>query len=118
QAAVRSSSGRAIPVRSRALVTRQVYSGVRQTVALEAAEGEENARAIGRLREAIESSTPDKKPSPYLELVADSAAAADLRVRAADGVLSIYAANGELLLEPEDLQGPESPAVVRRALES
>jgi len=109
-----------IPVHARGIISRQAYVGLRQTVALQATEGEENRQVIERLRQAIQEATPDGEPSPYLEVADDSDQGVDLRVVAADGKLSIYGANGELLAIPEDIQeqGRGDAVAVLHALES
>lgn len=100
---VNSETNQAIPLHARALITKQVYTGMSQTLALYAEEGEENQLAIDHLREAIQKATPDGKPSPYLEVVSDHQAAAELCVVASAGKLQIYNSNGVLLVEPADI---------------
>jgi caspase domain-containing protein len=105
---------------ARALITNQVYAGLKQTVALLADEGEENQQAIERLRQAIQHATPDGKPSQYLEIVSDPTATANMHVLATTGELRIHNANGELLVEPADIQvlGKSDAESVLHALES
>jgi Caspase domain len=93
-----------IPLHARGLITKQVYAGLRHTLSLRAAEGEENQQVIERLYEAIQKATPNKRPSPYLEMVDDSLRSADLYVVASGGKLGIYGADGELLIVPEEIQ--------------
>ncbi len=91
-----------IPLHARGVITKQVYVGLRQTLALHAAEGRENQDAIERQRQAIKKAAPGEQPSLYLEILEDDSQGFDLRVVAADGKLNIYNANGELLVVPED----------------
>ena len=103
-----------------ALITNQVYAGLSQTVALLADGNKENQEAIERLRQAILHAAPEGKPSPYLEIVSDPTATANLHVLASEGHLRIYNANGELLVEPTDIQvqGTSDAQSVLHALES
>jgi pimeloyl-ACP methyl ester carboxylesterase len=103
----------------RALITRQVYEGIRQTVALHQ-EGAPDGLVLDRIREAICHSTPDGGPSPYLSLVDSPHQTVDLHVKLEDGVARILNANGELLLLPEQLStmGPDAGVKIRQALES
>jgi pimeloyl-ACP methyl ester carboxylesterase len=116
-----------IPPNARALITKQVYSGLSQSVCLEAADDDESKHAIAALRSAIEPTTPNKYPSPYLRLVDDDPF--DLRVRAEGGLFSIYNATNELLVMPQDIRRRQnsvysdqpdrnSVETVRRALEN
>lgn len=109
-----------IPLHARALITKQVYAGLSLTVALRAEEGEANQQAIDRLRSSIQTATPDGKPSPYLEVVSDPNAPAELHVVASAGKLQIYNANGVLLIEPLDIdvQGQSDAASILHALEN
>jgi hypothetical protein len=109
-----------IPVHSKGIIIEQVYTGLRQTVSLKAAEGEENNKAIARLHQIIESATPDKKPSPYLLVLDDTNQQADLQVIAEEGKLNIYDHKGDLLVESEDIkeQGQNSPVAILYALEN
>jgi pimeloyl-ACP methyl ester carboxylesterase len=93
---------------------------LRQTLALHAEEGKNNQDAIERLRQAIQKATPDAEPSPYLEMLEDDSQGFDLRVVAADGKLSIYNTNGELLVVPGDIKDDKDgeEISVLRALES
>ncbi|OLD63299.1 MAG: hypothetical protein AUF65_02600, partial [Chloroflexi bacterium 13_1_20CM_50_12] len=120
QAQMKGGAVQTIPLHARALITKQVYAGLSQTVALQAEEGEENQQAIADLRQAIQQATPDGKPSPYLEVVNDPNAAAELHVVASSGKLQIYNANGVLLIEPTDInvQGQSDAISVLHALES
>jgi len=97
-----------------------MYTGLSQTVALRAEQGEANQKAIDRLRQALEKASADGKPSPYLEVVNGPNAAAKLHVVASAGKLQIYNANGVLLVEPTDIdvQGQSDAISVLHALES
>ena len=53
QASMKSGHVQMIPLHARALITKQVYAGLSQSVALQAEEGEENQLAIAVLRQAI-----------------------------------------------------------------
>lgn len=124
QAEAEDTPAQPIPQFARAIITQQVYTGLRQTVRLEPTDDAEHADALARLRQAIEHATADDQPSPYLRLVDDPHALVDLRVKAEAGQFWIYGDN-ELLVEPEPLRPPAQttgrgdPAVkVRRALES
>ncbi|MFB2894652.1 caspase family protein [Aerosakkonemataceae cyanobacterium BLCC-F50] len=92
-----------IPKFARGLITKHIYAGLRQTVALEADLGEENELAIAHLRQAIQGASPDSG-SPYLEVLENPDQVADLRVKAANGKLSIYNSTGEQLVVPEDIK--------------
>lgn len=109
-----------IPLHARGEITKHVYVGMRQTMSLHAAEGKKNQDAIARLRQAIQKAAPDEQPSPYLEILEDDSQGFDLRVVAADGKLSIYNANGELLVVSEDIHSDEhgDEISVLHALES
>lgn len=106
----------AIPPLARAAITRQAYPGAQQVVALQAAEGPENARAIEQVRQAIGGSSP----SPYLRLATGPGEPADLIVQAAGGRLGLYGAGGELLVAPEDIHeaGVADATAARHALEA
>jgi pimeloyl-ACP methyl ester carboxylesterase len=118
RARVEGETNQVIPLHARALITKQVYTGMSQTIALYAEEGEENQLAIDHLREAIQKATPNGKPSPYLEIVSGHHATAELRVVASAGKLQIYNANGVLLVEPTDIDGQSKTASVLHALEN
>jgi Caspase domain len=93
-----------IPVLARGLITKQIYAGLHQTVALEAASGEENQNGIERLRQAIQQANPDGEPSPYLKVLENPDQVAQLRVKAADGKLSIFNTAGEPLVVAKDIK--------------
>jgi pimeloyl-ACP methyl ester carboxylesterase len=101
-----------IPLHARGVITKHVYVGLRQTLALSAEEGDVNQDAIKRLRQAIQKAAPGDKPSPYLEILEDDSQGFDLRVVAEDEKLSIYNANGELLVFPEDIKDDEHDAEI------
>jgi pimeloyl-ACP methyl ester carboxylesterase len=101
QARLQRPATHPISLHARGLITKQVYVGLRQTVALPADAGEADRQAIERLRQAIHHATPDGQPSPYLQLQEAPDGTADLRVVATDGKLSLYNANDELLVSPE-----------------
>ena len=61
QARVQSATNQPIPLHARELITKQVYAGLRQTVALQAGEGEENQQAVERLQQMIQQATSDRK---------------------------------------------------------
>ncbi len=106
-----------IQVGARAVVTKQVYAGLRQKVILLPAEGAEDQDALDRLRQAIESG-PDGSPSPYVTLVTEPAQA-DLRVTAKEGALCIINADGEQLVAPEEIkEGGKDVRAVLGSLES
>jgi hypothetical protein len=121
-----SSRARAVKVTAgpiqqldRGLITRQVYAGLRRTVALIAAEGEANESAIERLRDAIAGTSDGKKPSPYLTVLDNPAVIADLRVVAASGRFTIHGPDGNVLVVPEDIRdGGTDVVAVRNCLES
>jgi hypothetical protein len=104
QAEIEGAPAAPIPLHARGVVIRHVYAGLRQTVALQAADGTDNAAAIELLRQAILHAGPGGEPSSYLEIVDDPQRPAELLVEAAGGTLSINNANGELLVVPEDIQ--------------
>lgn len=107
-----------IPVFARGLITKQVYAEVCQTVALEAAPGEENEKVIARLRQAIQEANSGSG-SPYLKVLENRDRVADLRVNAAEGKLSIYNTTGEQLIVPEDIKdGGGDERAVLHSLES
>jgi len=120
QAHVEGEHDQIISLHARALITKQMYTGLSQTVALRAEQGEANQKAIDRLRQALEKASADGKPSPYLEVVNGPNAAAKLHVVASAGKLQIYNANGVLLVEPTDIdvQGQSDAISVLHALES
>ena len=100
-----------IPPRARAVVTKQAYPDLQQTVALVATEGHADQQAaLTRLHQEIAA-------SPYLKIVDDPAlvAKAQKYVKASADKLSICNANGDLLVEPFDQR---NTAAVRKALES
>jgi hypothetical protein len=112
-----------IPQHARGVITQRVYSGLRQTVSLGAADaGHEDA--ISRLRHAIEHATADDEPSHYLSLEDQPSSRPDLHVQAEEGRYRIYDPDGVLLVDPVafgQLQADagQPPAVrVRIALES
>jgi pimeloyl-ACP methyl ester carboxylesterase len=109
-----------IPQHARGIITEQVYTGLRQTVSLQAAEGEENQQAIEHLRQAIQSATSDGKPSAYLTVLDVPNQEASLQVVAVNGKLNIYSPTRELLVEPEDIQEQERSyaEAILHALES
>jgi pimeloyl-ACP methyl ester carboxylesterase len=109
-----------IPLHARGIVTKHVYVGLRQTLALSAEEGKVNQDAIESLRQAIQKSAPGNKPSPYVEILEDDSQGFNLRVVAEDEKLSIYNANGELLVFPEDIKSDirDAELSVLHALES
>ena len=85
-----------------------------QTVALLVGDGkEESQRALDLLAQEIKNRS-SWRPLPYVKVVSDPAAKADLYVKATAGRLSIYNANGSLLAEPDQ----RDPAVISEALES
>ncbi|NMF63354.1 caspase family protein [Brasilonema octagenarum] len=105
-----------IPIFARGLITKQVYAGLRQTVALEADSGEENQKAIADLRAILD--TNSGSGSPYLK-VQENSEVADFRVKAADGKLNIYNTTGEQLVVPEDIKdGGGDEIAVLHSLES
>lgn len=108
-----------LPLHARGVIIKHVYVGLRQTVSLQAAGDQESQQAIERLRQAIGQATPGGKPSPYLEMIDAPTRAVDLHVVAAEGKISIYGANGELLAVPEEIQpqGQRDAFLVLHALE-
>ncbi|MBW4572622.1 MAG: hypothetical protein KME31_32975 [Tolypothrix carrinoi HA7290-LM1] len=107
-----------IPIFARGLIAKQVYAGLHQTVALKADPGEENQKAIARLRQAILDANSGSG-SPYLEVLENREQVADLRVKAADGKLNIYNTTGEQLVVPEDIKdGGGDEIAVLHSLES
>ncbi|MBW4670306.1 MAG: caspase family protein [Cyanomargarita calcarea GSE-NOS-MK-12-04C] len=93
-----------IPVFARGLITKQIYDGLHQTVALEAVSGEENQNGIERLRQAIQHANPDGEPSPYLKVVENPDQVAELRVKAEEGKLNIFNSAGEPLMVAKDIK--------------
>jgi hypothetical protein len=108
-----------LPPHARAVITKHVYIGLRQLLALRAADDEESQQAIKRVRQVVERATPDRKPSLYLEIVDDSTRAVDFYVEAARGKMHVYSANGELLAVPEAIlqQGFRDARLILRTLE-
>lgn len=93
---------------SHALVIAQVYTGLRQTVALQAKSGDENSQAINRLHQALQPDANSHNPSPYLALQTDPTQPAQLQVVADGGKYSIYSTDGKLLVMPEDIQAGDT----------
>lgn len=127
QAEIQDIPDEPIPEHARGLITRQVYTGMSQTVALEATEGDENRRAIEALRQSIRTAGPGGQESPYLQVVDDPTQQVDLRVKTEAGKLGIYNGNYELLVLPEDIEAQDqsgsdgvdrAATAVRRSLES
>lgn len=106
-----------LPLLAKGVITKHAYVGLRQTVALQPAQDQESRLALERVRQAILRATPDKKPSPYLEIVDHLNQAADLYILAAEGKITIYGANGELLLEFQDVSKQEMALSVLHGLE-
>ncbi|NEU71469.1 hypothetical protein PI95_002460 [Hassallia byssoidea VB512170] len=107
-----------IPIFARGLITKQVYAGLHQTLALEADPGEENQKAIARLRQAILDANLGSG-SPYLKVLENCDQVADLRVKAVDGKLNIYNSTREQLVVPEDIKdGGGDEIAVLHSLES
>ncbi|MCV3217489.1 caspase family protein [Plectonema radiosum NIES-515] len=106
-----------IPIFARGLITKQVYAGLHQTVALEADPGEENQKAIARLQAILDANLGSG--SPYLKVLENRDQVADLRVKAVDGKLNIYNTTGEQLVVPEDIKdGGGDEIAVLHSLES
>ncbi|MBW4507362.1 MAG: caspase family protein [Scytonematopsis contorta HA4267-MV1] len=93
-----------IPVFARGLISKQIYAGLRQTVALEACSGEENQKVIERLRQAIQQANSNGEPSPYLKVLENPNQVAELRVKVDNGKLSIFNSAGEQLVVAEGIK--------------
>jgi hypothetical protein len=91
------------PRRNGVRATERAYTGLRQTVALDAAPEVRSEGVVEALRRAIERSGPNSTPSTYLHLLDKGSSRAALRVRAGAGGFGIYSREGELLVGPDDL---------------
>jgi hypothetical protein len=122
EAAVQGQPSQPISQHARAVITVQVYAGLRKTVRLDSDGDARHDDAIARLRRAIEHATADDKPSPYLQLEDDPAAPVDLVVKAEGGHVGVYNDTGTLLVVPvpiaDDAAADDTPRKIRLSLES
>jgi hypothetical protein len=105
---------------ARAVITQQVYGGIRRKVAFQADQTKAGRAAIKVLAEAVATALAGGTPSLYLEVVKGAGQGADLHVVADGCRLTICGPDGTPLVQPEEIAKHHAQAVAGtlRALET